>query len=141
MFDIGFWEITLIAIIALIVVGPDRLPEFARTAGLWIGRARRLFSDVKRDIDRELQTEELKGIIEPREFEEIHEIIEETKTAVTDAETVPSVADPPPGTPPPPPGTPPPPPADSAATGADARSLSDLEVRGEEKRDRDQNLL
>nr|VFK03236.1 MAG: sec-independent protein translocase protein TatB [Candidatus Kentron sp. H]VFK03542.1 MAG: sec-independent protein translocase protein TatB [Candidatus Kentron sp. H]VFK06177.1 MAG: sec-independent protein translocase protein TatB [Candidatus Kentron sp. H] len=85
MFDIGFWELTIIAIIALVVVGPDRLPEFARTAGFWIGKARRFFSSVKSDIDRELQAEELKRMIKPQEFEEIHEIVEETQTAVADA--------------------------------------------------------
>ncbi|MBT8420175.1 MAG: Sec-independent protein translocase protein TatB [Gammaproteobacteria bacterium] len=87
MFDIGFWELTIIAIIALVVIGPDRLPEFARTAGLWIGRARRIFANVKRDIDRELQAEELKRMLKPQEFEEIHEIIEETKTTMTDTGT------------------------------------------------------
>lgn len=85
MFDIGFWELTVIAIIALVVIGPDRLPGFARAAGLWIGKARRFFYSVKNDIDRELQVEEMKRIIKPREFEEIHEIMEETQTAVADA--------------------------------------------------------
>jgi len=85
MFDIGFWELSLIAIIALVVVGPERLPEFARTAGLWIGKARRLFANVKSDIDRELRADELKRMIKPQELEQIHEIIEETKTTVSDA--------------------------------------------------------
>nr|VFJ51774.1 MAG: sec-independent protein translocase protein TatB [Candidatus Kentron sp. DK] len=85
MFDIGFWELTLIAIIALVVIGPERLPEFARTAGFWIGKARRLFTNVKNDIDRELRADELRRMIKPQELEQIHEIIEETKTTVTDA--------------------------------------------------------
>ena len=38
MFDIGFWELSLLALVALLVVGPERLPKLARTAGLWIGR-------------------------------------------------------------------------------------------------------
>nr|VFJ68641.1 MAG: sec-independent protein translocase protein TatB [Candidatus Kentron sp. FM]VFJ68896.1 MAG: sec-independent protein translocase protein TatB [Candidatus Kentron sp. FM]VFK15890.1 MAG: sec-independent protein translocase protein TatB [Candidatus Kentron sp. FM] len=95
MFDIGFWELTVIAIIALVVIGPDRLPEFARTTGLWIGKARRFFSSVKSDIDRELQAEELKRMIRPSEFDEIHEIIEETKTTVTDTVDNLSAIDPP----------------------------------------------
>lgn len=60
MFDIGFWELTTIAVIALLVIGPDKLPDVARTAGKWVGRARRFVSDVKTDIDRELQQEEIK---------------------------------------------------------------------------------
>lgn len=64
MFDIGFWELTIIAIIALLVIGPDKLPDVARTAGKWIGRARRFVGDVKTDIDRELKQEELRKAIE-----------------------------------------------------------------------------
>ena len=60
MFDVGFWEIIFIAVIALLVVGPERLPRIARTAGLWIGKMRGFVSSVKADIDRELATEELK---------------------------------------------------------------------------------
>ena len=59
MFDVGFWEIAIIAVIALIVVGPQRLPPLARTAGLWIGKARRMVADVKADIDREIRESEL----------------------------------------------------------------------------------
>ncbi len=64
MFDIGFWEITLILIIALLVVGPERLPELVRTVGLWVGRARRFIASVKADIDRELQTDELRQMLD-----------------------------------------------------------------------------
>nr|VFJ67186.1 MAG: sec-independent protein translocase protein TatB [Candidatus Kentron sp. FW] len=84
MFDIGFWELTIIAIIALLVIGPDRLPAFARTAGLWLRKARQFLSGIKNDIDRELRTEELKRIMKSQEISEIHEIIEETQTTVTD---------------------------------------------------------
>lgn len=64
MFDIGFWELTTITIIALVVIGPDKLPGVARTAGKWVGRARRFVGDVKSDIDRELKQEELRKAIE-----------------------------------------------------------------------------
>ncbi len=60
MFDVGFWEMSLIALIALIVLGPERLPKLARTVGLWVGRARRMVADVKADIDREIRNSELK---------------------------------------------------------------------------------
>nr|VFK16341.1 MAG: sec-independent protein translocase protein TatB [Candidatus Kentron sp. LPFa] len=85
MFDIGFWEVTIIAIIALLVIGPDRLPEFARTTGLWIRKARQFLSGVKSDIDRELRAEDLKRILKQQEeFNAVHEIIEETKATITD---------------------------------------------------------
>ena len=63
MFDIGFWELALIGLVALIVVGPERLPKLARIAGLWLGRGRRMLSSVKEEIDRELKAEELKQIL------------------------------------------------------------------------------
>jgi sec-independent protein translocase protein TatB len=59
MFDVGFWELTIIGIVALVIVGPEKLPGLARTAGLWVGKARRMISDVKRDIDRELKASEM----------------------------------------------------------------------------------
>ena len=59
MFDIGFLEIVIIASIALVVLGPERLPRAARTAGLWVGRARRMVAGVKSDIDREIRESEL----------------------------------------------------------------------------------
>ncbi len=60
MFEIGFWELVMVGVVALLVVGPERLPSLARTAGLWVGKARRMIADVKAEVDRELQLEELK---------------------------------------------------------------------------------
>ena len=60
MFDVGFWELAIIAVIALLVIGPERLPKAARTAGLWVGRARRMVTDVKADIDREIRESDLR---------------------------------------------------------------------------------
>jgi sec-independent protein translocase protein TatB len=81
MFDIGFWELALIALVALIVIGPERLPKVARTAGLWLGRGRRFIANVKADIDREIKAEELKEILEKqtRQANPVHEILEETR--------------------------------------------------------------
>lgn len=59
MFDIGFSELVAIGLIALIVLGPKRLPEVARTAGRWMGQLRRFIADVKSDLDREIHTEDL----------------------------------------------------------------------------------
>jgi sec-independent protein translocase protein TatB len=62
MFDVGFSELVVIALVALIVIGPERLPKVARTAGLLLGRLQRYVSDVKADISREMQLEELKHL-------------------------------------------------------------------------------
>jgi len=60
MFDVGFSELIVIGIVALVVIGPERLPKVARTAGLLLGRVQRYVSDVKADISREMQLDELK---------------------------------------------------------------------------------
>ncbi len=60
MFDVGFTELVVIALVALIVIGPERLPKVARTAGILLGRLQRYVSDVKADINREIQLDELK---------------------------------------------------------------------------------
>jgi len=64
MFDIGFWELTIIAVVALVVIGPERLPGVARTAGKWLGKTRRFINQVKSDLDVELRQEELKKALE-----------------------------------------------------------------------------
>lgn len=60
MFDIAFSELMIIGIVALVVIGPERLPRVARTIGALLGRAQRYVSDVKADINREIQLDELK---------------------------------------------------------------------------------
>ncbi len=67
MFDIGFWELCLIAVVALLILGPERLPTAARTAGLWIGKARRMIGNVKSEIDRELQLDEVRKKLQEEE--------------------------------------------------------------------------
>ena len=79
MFDIGFWEIVFIAVIGLLVIGPDRLPEVARTVGQWVGRIQRLIQTVKTDIHHELENEYLK-----KTLDEQKEQINELKTIVDD---------------------------------------------------------
>ena len=59
MFDIGFSELFLTAIVALVVLGPERLPKAARFAGLWVRRARAQWYSVKSELERELASEEL----------------------------------------------------------------------------------
>ena len=60
MFDVGFFELAIILVVALLVVGPDRLPGLARTVGLWVGKARYYVSAVKAEVDREIRNDEIK---------------------------------------------------------------------------------
>jgi len=62
MFDIGFSEIVVIAVVALIVIGPERLPKAARTLGHLFGRLQRYVNDVKSDINREIELDELRKL-------------------------------------------------------------------------------
>lgn len=62
MFDIGFTELLIIAIVGLVVIGPERLPKVARTVGHLLGRLQRYVGDVKSDIQREMHLEELKKL-------------------------------------------------------------------------------
>lgn len=64
MFDVGFSELMVIGIVALLVLGPERLPKVARTTGHLLGRLQRYVSDVKSDISREMQLDELKRLQE-----------------------------------------------------------------------------
>jgi len=94
VFDVGFWELTVIGIVALVIVGPERLPGLARTVGLWVGKGRRMVADVKRDIDRELKASEaaelnaLKKDIEDagREVSKVKDSIKET-SGIKDVES------------------------------------------------------
>lgn len=63
MFDVGFSEVLLIAVVALLVLGPERLPKAARFAGLWIRRARGQWESVRTELERELAAEELKASV------------------------------------------------------------------------------
>lgn len=62
MFDFGFSEMVLVAVVALLVVGPQRLPKVARTAGHLLGRLQRYVAEVKSDVSREMQLDELKKL-------------------------------------------------------------------------------
>ena len=78
MFDVGLMELIFIAVITLLVVGPERMPKIARTAGLWLGKMRGFVSSVKQDIDRELAAEELKAVIKKQAaVPELQELIDD----------------------------------------------------------------
>lgn len=69
MFDIGFWEILLVLVLALVVIGPERLPGAARTLGLWVGKSRRFIEGVKSDVEEEFDISEFKRVIHNQEVQ------------------------------------------------------------------------
>lgn len=60
MFDIGFSELLLVGLVALVVLGPERLPGAVRTTGLWIGRLKRSFQAIKAEVEREIGADEIR---------------------------------------------------------------------------------
>lgn len=62
MFDVGFWELLLIFVVALIVVGPERMPGLIRTTGQWLGRAQRVARELRAEFEREAHTQEFKAL-------------------------------------------------------------------------------
>jgi sec-independent protein translocase protein TatB len=94
MFDFGFWELVVVMVVALVVVGPERLPQVARTAGLWIGRLRRMAEGVREEIQRELATEDLKkGIKNLKEeggFDELDQVMRETEAEMRETRDSPT---------------------------------------------------
>jgi sec-independent protein translocase protein TatB len=86
MFDVGFSELVVIALVALIVIGPERLPKVARTAGHLLGRLQRYVNDVKADINREMQLDELKKL-QSQVAEQVKSLENSTSQQVRDVET------------------------------------------------------
>jgi len=76
MFDIGFSELLVIAVVALLVIGPEKLPKVARTAGIMFGRLQRYVNDVKADIQREVELDELKKL--RSQFEDAAKSVEQS---------------------------------------------------------------
>jgi sec-independent protein translocase protein TatB len=87
MFDIGFWEFALIGVIALIVIGPERMPAVARGAGKYIGKAKHFIAKIQADVAGEIQTDKLKQHLKLNdENANIVEIFNETKQNLKDIE-------------------------------------------------------
>lgn len=83
MFDIGFWEILLILVLALVVIGPERLPGAARQAGFFFGKARRYIEGVRSEVESELDVGEFKRMLHNQEVQ-INELQQQLKTGVDD---------------------------------------------------------
>jgi sec-independent protein translocase protein TatB len=92
MFDIGFSELLLVGIVALVVLGPDRLPGAVRTAGLWIGRIKRSFSAIKAEVEREIGADEIRRQLHNEQILELEREMKAMKESLnasisTNAET------------------------------------------------------
>jgi sec-independent protein translocase protein TatB len=80
MFDIGFTELLLIGVVALVVLGPDRLPGAVRTAGLWIGRIKRSFSAIKAEVEREIGADEIRRQLHNEQILELERDMQSIKS-------------------------------------------------------------
>jgi sec-independent protein translocase protein TatB len=139
MFDIAFSELVIIAVVALIVIGPERLPKAARTMGHLFGRLQRYVNDVKSDINREMELDELRKLQQQVKTaaqdlqSSVNDAARDFETSVRSVESqlndagsaAPGGASPsllpPLAEPPAEPGSEPPAPKDAPAKGADAR--------------------
>lgn len=84
MFDVGFTELLLVAIVALLVLGPERLPHALRTLGLWIGRMRRSFNAVRDEIEREIGMDDIRRQLHNEAvMDELRRIEQSVKSADT----------------------------------------------------------
>jgi twin arginine-targeting protein translocase TatB len=86
MFDVGFSELVMVGLIALLVIGPERLPKAARIAGFWLGKARRTIANVKAEIKQELQAEEMRQLLLEQQSiaEDLQQVAKDAKAAVED---------------------------------------------------------
>ncbi len=81
MFDFSFAEMLVVGIVALLVIGPERLPTVARKAGTYIARLRRFVSNVRTDVEREFRTDELQRMLKAQqdELQSLKEVVNETR--------------------------------------------------------------
>lgn len=93
MFDIGFWELILIAVVGLLVLGPERLPLAIRNVSRWMGAARRMANSVKDELEQELKIQELQDNLKKAEnmgmknlAPELQQSVDELKQAAADVQ-------------------------------------------------------
>lgn len=88
MFDFGFWEIAIIGIITLIVVGPEKMPALARKAGLYVGKFKKFVSKIQNDINNEIKSEELIDQLSIKaEESSLSQTVEEVKSSIDEIKT------------------------------------------------------
>jgi sec-independent protein translocase protein TatB len=83
MFEIGFSELVMVALVSLLVIGPERLPKAARLAGYWLGKTRAMIGSVKAEIQLELRAEEMRQLFkEESGLNEFQQLVDETNESV-----------------------------------------------------------
>ncbi len=83
MFDVGFSELCLIALVSLLVIGPERLPKVARVVGFWLGKTRTMVASVKEEIKLELQAEEMRQIFKEQSgLQDVRQVLDETSSTL-----------------------------------------------------------
>ena len=95
MFDMGFTELLLIGIVALVIIGPERLPGVARSAGKYVGKFRRFMVNVRADVESELKTDELREILakQQEELRSLKDVVNEVGKDLDMSELKDSVSD------------------------------------------------
>lgn len=96
MFDVGFWELCLVGLVSLLVIGPDKLPAAARVAGFWVGKTRNMVASVKAEIKQELQAEEMRQIMKEQASieSEFKNVLEESASTVDEiSSSIKSISD------------------------------------------------
>ena len=83
MFDIGFPELLMISVVALLVIGPEKLPETIRSISLWVGRIQRSFRNLRREIENEIGADEIRTQLHN---EDIMKDLEDVKNSMQDAQ-------------------------------------------------------
>lgn len=86
MFDVGFWEILLILVLALVVIGPERLPGAARKVGFFVGKARRYIEGVRSEVESELDVNEFKRMLHNQEVQ-INELQQQLKAGANEVQS------------------------------------------------------
>lgn len=95
MFDMGFTEVVLIGIVALVVIGPERLPGVAVTVGKYVGRLRRFMTNVRADVESEFKTDEIRKLLaaQQEELSSLKEVVSEASKGLDMSDVAKSIDD------------------------------------------------
>lgn len=87
MFEVGFSELLMTGLVALIVIGPEKLPKAARIAGMWFARINHSLAVIKTDIQRELHAEEMRQLMQENSIaQDVQQLVDQTNDAILEAE-------------------------------------------------------
>lgn len=87
MFEVGFSELCMVALVALLVIGPEKLPRIARLTGYWLGKTRTMVANVKAEIKAELHAEEMRQLLEEQQnISDLQQLIHESEQILTETQ-------------------------------------------------------